>query len=288
MSDTLPLVANVSILFTELPYLDRFAAAAACGFQGVESWWPFETAAPEDADIDRFIGAIAASGIPLVGLNLFGGDLTRGDRGVLSHPDRQPEFDHNLAVVAAIAQRTGCRVFNALYGLRRAGMNTADQDATALMNLSTAAQQLGDLGGTVLVEALSADSVPDYPLRTARDAARIVERTREVAGRDEIGVLFDVYHLASSGEDLESAVQEYRALIAHVQLADSPGRGEPGSGRLPFPDLLEGLWRSGYRGAVAAEYSPTTRTEASLGWVEHMPRVRLRPVRVTTAEECST
>lgn len=272
MSGDLELSANVSLLFGELPYLERFGAAASAGFQSVESWWPFSGAVPTPAEVDGFVGAIGAAGIPLSGLNLYGGDLAAGERGVVSHPGRRAEFEANLEVVAGVAARTGCRVFNALYGQRLPGVREADRDATALANLSEAVARLD---GTVLIEPLSRGLNGDYPLETARDAIAVVERVRDATGLGNIGLLFDTFHLANNGDDPLAVINEWAPFIAHVQLADAPGRGEPGSGSLPFAAVLERLWGAGYRGVVACEYVPTGATLESLGWVEGVPRVGL-------------
>ncbi|MCU1421038.1 MAG: Hydroxypyruvate isomerase [Microbacteriaceae bacterium] len=273
------LVANVSLLFAELPLLDRFAVAADAGFAAVELWWPFADAVPTRDERDSLLGAIAASGLPLAGLNLFGGDMPAGERGVLSDPDRGDEFAANLAAVIDIAERTGCRVFNALYGQRRAGVTPTEQDDTALVNLAAATEALGALGGTVLVEPLSRGLNGAYPIQSLADAIRVVERVRDRTGSDRIAVLFDTFHLANNGEDLVAAVRAAGPLIGHVQLADTPGRGEPGSGTIDFAAVLDALSDGGYDGAIAAEYVPTTRTVDTLAWVATTPHVRLKSGR---------
>jgi hydroxypyruvate isomerase len=267
------LVANVSLLFTELPYLQRFPAAAAAGFQSTESWWPFPSATPTRADADRLVEAVAACGIPLTALNLFGGDQDAGERGIVCRPDRRDEFAANLEAVAALAERTGARGFNALYGQRRADQSDAEQDATALANLAAAVHRLAPLGGTVYVEPQTRATSRGYPIATTADAAAIVLRVREHTGLDNIGILFDTFHLTNNGEDLVTAIDDFAPLIAHVQLADSPGRGEPGTGSVSFAAVLEALARNGYRGRVAAEYSPTAGTTGSFAWIADMPRL---------------
>jgi hydroxypyruvate isomerase len=274
--DTWELAANISLLFAELPYLERIPAAAEAGFAAIETWWPFDTAAPDQAAIDALVDAIAGAGIRHAGLNLYAGDQAAGDRGVISRPDLADDFATNLEVVAGIAERTGCRVFNALYGQRQVGLDPAEQDELAIVNLSRAARRLADVGGTVLVEGQTRGMVGAYPIETAKDAALIVERAREHSGLDNIGVLFDTFHLTNNGDDLLEVIARYGHLIEHVQLADTPGRGEPGSGVVPFASVLEDLWACGYRATVACEYAPTTAdTRDSLGWVAAMPHVRL-------------
>jgi hydroxypyruvate isomerase len=271
----LDLVANVSLLFAELPYLERFDAAAAAGFQGAESWWPFATAAPDAREIDRLVGTVLESGIPLAGLNLFAGDMPGGERGILSQPDRQHEFEANLEVVARIAGLTGCRVANALYGQRQSGLDEAAQDSTAIANLGRAARILGDAGVTVLVEPLTLGISGAYPILTAADAVAVVDRARDASGLGNIGLLFDTFHLANNGEDLLEVADTHADRIAHLQLADAPGRGEPGTGSLPIAAVVDRLWAAGYRGLVAAEYAPVGSTVDGLAWVEGVRALRL-------------
>ncbi|MEU8633122.1 TIM barrel protein [Amycolatopsis sp. NPDC048633] len=271
MTGTLPLVANVSLLFTEVPYLHRFQRAADAGFSRVETWWPWPVAVPEESDVDAFAAALADAGTSLTGLNLFAGDMPGGERGIVSNPRRRDEFSANLDLVATIAERTGCRAFNALYGQRHA--DPAAEDAVARENLAQATRRLGDLGGTVLVEPLGRGLNGAYPLETAADAVAVVEEVRATTGSAAIGLLFDTFHLATSGDDLNGVAAAHAGLIAHVQLADSPGRGEPGTGGVDFAGALETLWQHGYRGTVACEYKPTTVTEDSFGWLAGLPRL---------------
>ena len=272
-TETLPLVANVSLLFTEVPYLERFARAAGAGFRAVETWWPWPEPVPAAGEVDAFVRAVDDAGLALAGLNLFAGDLPAGERGIVSHPGRRAEFDANLDLVVAIAARTGCPVFNALYGQRRADSDPAADDAVARERLGSAVRRLAEVGGTVLVEPLGRGLNGAYPLETARDGVAVVDRVRADTGLDNIGLLFDTFHLTTSGDDLDRAVDSYARLIAHVQIADAPGRGEPGTGMVDVPGVVERLWHNGYRGAVACEYKPTTKTEDTLGWIAGVPRL---------------
>ena len=272
----LEFAANVSLLFAELPMLERFSAAAAAGFASVESWWPFGPAAvPPAAQVDAFVGAIEDCGIPQSGMNLFAGDQPAGERGLASDPRRRDEFAAALEVTAGVARRTGCRGFNALYGQRLPGFTPEQQDAVAVENLSAAVRRLGDLGGTVFVEPLARGLNGAYPIETAAQAVAVVERVREATGRDEIGILFDTFHLAANGEDLDAVIDRDLDWIAHVQVADSPGRGEPGTGTVDVAGVIGRLWDRGYRAVVAAEYVPTMATAASLGWVAGVPELHL-------------
>lgn len=274
-SDTMwPLVANVSLLFTELPLLERPRAAREAGFDGIEMWWPFPEATPGPAAVDELLRAIDDAGIALRGLNLWAGDMPDGERGVISDPERRPQFESNLELVASIARHTGCRMFNALYGQRRPGLAAQDQDETAVANLLTATETLGAFGGVVLVEPLSRGLNGDYPIETASDARAVIERVRRRGGTS-IGLLFDTFHLTNNGDDLLAVIERYGEVIAHVQLADTPGRGAPGTGIVDFVAVLDALHARGYRGAVACEYVPGDDTVASLGWVGAAPHLEL-------------
>ncbi|MDN3353806.1 TIM barrel protein [Actinomadura sp. DC4] len=261
-------LANCSLLFTELPLLRRPAAAREAGFTAIEFWWPFASPAPADAEVDAFVAAVDGSGVRLAGLNLFAGDLAGPDCGVLSIPARTNELRDNLDVATGIGERLGVRVFNALYGNRVDGVAPEAQDETAAENLALAAAAAGRIGATVLIEPVSGPK--PYPLRTADQAVAVVDAAR-AAGVAGVGFLCDLYHLASNGDDVPAAIARHAAKIAHVQIADAPGRGEPGSGDLDLTGYLALLRDHGYDGWVSLEYKPTTTTGQSLAW---LPRER--------------
>src|SRR3954468_12454687 len=164
----LPYTVNLSILFTELPLLERPAAAKAAGFDAVEFWWPHAVAVPEDKDVDAFVRAVRDAGVQLTGLNFFAGDMPGGDRGLVSWPARSAEFRDNIDVTVAIGEQLGCRAFNALYGNRQDAVAPAAQDALGTENLVLAAAAPARIAGTVLIEPVS--GADRYPLRTAADA----------------------------------------------------------------------------------------------------------------------
>ena len=252
---------NCSLLFTEVPLLQRPAAAAAAGFTAVEFWWPFASAVPADGEVDRFVTAVADAGVQLVGLNFTAGDMPAGDRGLVSWPGRETEFADNVAVTVGIGERTGCRAFNALYGNRVEGVDPAAQDDLGAANLALAAAAADRVGGTVLLEPVS--GAPAYPLRTAADVLTVLDRV----GAVNTGLLADLYHLAVNGDDVDAVLTAHLDRIAHVQVADAPGRGEPGTGELPLPRQLAGLAERGYAGWVALEYRPVTTTTEGLAWL---------------------
>ncbi|GAA5148065.1 TIM barrel protein [Pseudonocardia eucalypti] len=261
--------ANLSMLFTELPLLQRPAAAAAAGFTAVEFWWPFGEAVPSDRDVDAFTSAITDAGVQLVGLNFFAGDMPAGDRGAVSWPARAAEFRDNIDITVGIGERLGCRAFNALYGNRVDGIDPNEQDELAVANLAEAGRAAARIGGTVLIEPVS--GAPRYPLRTAADAIAVIDRVASETGVRALGFLCDLYHLATNGDDLDKAIAEYGDRVAHVQIADAPGRGEPGTGDLNLTTHLAALTTRGYTGWVGLEYKPTTTTEASLAWLRQHP-----------------
>ncbi|WP_330180065.1 TIM barrel protein [Nocardia sp. NBC_01503] len=240
---------NCSILFTDLPLLERPAAAKAAGFDAVEFWWPFgEDSTPADADIDAFVSAIEDAGVQLVGLNFI--DLIPAGRGLVSIPGQETRFRDNIDIAVGIAERTGCKALNALYGNRIAAEDAEKQDELALENLRLAATAARRIGATVLLEALNAYESQDYPIVSAAHAIRIIEQV----GEPNLRFLCDLYHLARMGENLAGVIDTYGGYFGHVQIADTPGRGRPGTGALDFEELFANLDAAGYDGWIGLEY----------------------------------
>jgi hydroxypyruvate isomerase len=257
------------MLFTEVPLLERPAAAATAGFDAIEFWWPWpDRPVPPDRDVDSFVDAIKDAGVSLIGLNFFAGDLAGPDCGVLSVPARAAEFRDNLDVTLGIGERLGVRAFNALYGNRVPESSPQQQDELGVEQLTAAANAATQIGATVLLEPVSGPK--PYPLRTADDVVQILDRVHE-AGARNVGFLCDLFHLANNGDDIERALDSHANRIAHVQIADHPGRGEPGTGSLDLDHYLFRIEQSGYSGHVALEYKPTRPTPDSLDW---LPRER--------------
>ncbi len=247
------LVVNCSILMQDRSIPERLRAVAEAGFGAVEFWWPFPTATPSDADVATFVDAIRTFGLRLTGLNLFAGDMPAGDRGVLSWPGREQELVASAEIARGIGDALGTRHFNALYGNRLAGTPAADQDELAIRNLHRIAPILGAIDGIVMIEPVSGAAA--YPIRTAADAAAVLDRARALNGPENLGLLFDLYHLAVNGDDVAAAIREFGDRAVHVQLADAPGRGAPGTGELPLVNWVRDLRELGYDGAVALEYT---------------------------------
>ncbi|MEJ3654384.1 TIM barrel protein [Actinomycetes bacterium KLBMP 9759] len=257
---------NLSILFTELPLLQRPAAAAAAGFDAVEMWWPFDGPEPSDKELDALAGAITDAGTRLVGLNFDAGDIAAGNRGLLSRPGDSARFLANIDVATGFAGRMGTTVLNALYGNRDPEVGAQAQEELATENLVLAAQAAQRVGATVVIEALNSFESPNYPVTTSKYANYLVERVRS-SGQQNVGFLADLYHLARMGEPVQRLVEDEGATFGHVQIADTPGRGQPGTGELDWPALLGGLDASGYRGHVGLEYRAVGPSADSFGWL---------------------
>jgi hydroxypyruvate isomerase len=255
---------NLSILFTELPLLERPAAAAAAGFTAVELWWPWiDTPTPEQSELDALRKAIEDAGVQLTGLNFYAGRLPGPDRGALSLPGAESErFRANVDVAAGFAHSLGATALNALYGNRVDGVDPAEQDALALQNLVLAARAADRIGAILLIEALNRPESPRYPLVSAPAAVGVVDKVNRATGLDNARFLMDLYHLSMNGEDLPAVIEEFTPKTGHVQIADNPGRGAPGTGSLPLADLLGRLRKAGYDGWVGLEYKPGDRPSA--------------------------
>ena len=263
-------LANCSMLFTELPLLERPQAARDAGFDTIELWWPWpEQPVPGDRAVEDLVRAVEDAGVRLAGLNFFAGDLAGADCGVLSIPSRVQQFRDNVDVAVDIGERLGVGAFNALYGNRVEEATHEEQDALGRESILAAAHAADRIGATVLVEAVSGPK--PYPLRTAADAVAVVDDVR-AAGAHNVGFLLDLFHLANNGDDLDAVVTAYADRVAHVQVADWPGRGEPGSGQLELDRHLEALADHGYTGWVGLEYAPTTSTAESLTWLTAAPQ----------------
>lgn len=238
---------NCSIRMLDLPLTERFRRARAEGFGAVEVWWPFAGPVPGRTELVAFLDALVAADVDLVACNLWAGDMGAGERGVLHRDDVADDLAAHLEVVAAIADATGCRLFNTLLGRGYGGEAGAgaDLDIARRRNLDVVADRLAEVGGTALIEPLS--GMDDYPVRTVEDALWW-------ASRVGTGVLADFFHLAVNGVDVPASIGAHGRDFAHVQIADVPGRGAPGTGEAPIGDWLEALDVSGYRGRIAVEY----------------------------------
>ncbi|CAM5652117.1 putative hydroxypyruvate isomerase [Streptomyces afghaniensis 772] [Streptomyces afghaniensis] len=226
---------NLSILFTELPLLERPAAAAAAGFTAVELWWPWiDSPTPEQSELDALKKAVEDAGVQLTGLNFYAGRLPGPDRGALSIPGEESErFRANIDVAAGFAAALGCKALNALYGNRAEGVDPAEQDALALENLVLAARAADRIGAILLIEALNRPESPSYPLVSAPAAVGVVDKVNDTTGLDNARFLMDLYHLSMNGEDLPQVIDRYAAKPATSRSPTTPAAAPPGRARCP-------------------------------------------------------
>jgi hydroxypyruvate isomerase len=252
--------ANLSMLFTEVPFLDRFERAAKAGFEAVEFLFPYEW---EPAEIRR---RLDDHGLKLVLHNLPAGDWAAGERGIGCLPDRVAEFRAGVDRAIGYAQALGVPQLNCLAGKAPAGADDARLRATFVENLAHAAAALKRAGLRLLIEPINTYDIPGFWLnRTAQAAAVLAE-----VGTDNAFIQYDIYHAQRMEGELAATLQKYLPQIGHVQLADNPGRHEPGSGEIHYPFLFAHLDRIGYTGWVGCEYKPATTTEAGLGWRQRL------------------
>ncbi|GAB3190994.1 hydroxypyruvate isomerase [Hydrogenophaga aquatica] len=250
--------ANLTMLFTELPFLDRFDAAARAGFQAVEFLFPY---AFEANDIKA---RLDANGLQLVLHNLPAGDWDAGERGIACHPDRVEEFRAGVERAIAYAQTLGVKQLNCLVGKAPAGVPDSVLRETLVANLRHAAARLKAAGLRLLVEPINTYDIPGFYLSRTQQALDLLDEV----GADNAFVQYDIYHAQRTEGELAATLQKHLARIGHVQLADNPGRNEPGTGEINYAFLFRHLDRIGYDGWVGCEYKPASTTEAGLGWLK--------------------
>jgi hydroxypyruvate isomerase len=259
--------ANLSIIYGHLPLLERPAAAAADGFTAVETWWPFTGPVPPDSEVDAFATALGDAGTCLVAMNLPEGDMRGGDRGLLSSPRRAGQFRAGIDTAAGFAARTGCRVLNALYGNREPGTSPSRQGEVALESLALAARAADAIGACIVLEAISPQEAPDYPLHDADATTAMSAAVNAAAGLANTGILLDVYHHGRSGEDVPALLRRHISQVLHVQVADDPGRSRPGSGTLGYPAVFAALRDLGYDRWIGLEYEPVRDPAVDFDWL---------------------
>ncbi len=250
--------ANRSFLFTDLPFLDRFAAAARAGFAGVEYASPYEHDAKDIARRLEDHGLIQAL------FNLPAGDWAAGERGIAILPGRVREFRDGVARALDYANALGCERLNCLAGIAPPGVDRSALETTFLDNLASAAEAAAQRKVRLLIEPINTRDMPGFFLDRADDALRLIGR----AASDNLYLQADIYHMQVMQGDLARRLEAAMPRIAHIQIADNPGRHEPGTGEINFAFLLPLIDRLGYRGWVGCEYRPATTVEAGLGWME--------------------
>ncbi len=250
--------ANLSFLWTELPFPDRFAAAREAGFDRVEYMFPYPYPA---ADLRSRLDDAA---LEQVLFNLPAGDWSAGDRGIASDPARVDEFRAGVDQAVAYAEALAVSQCNCLAGLRLDGVDPARQWSTLVENVRYAAQRLGVAGRRLLVEPVNTFDVPGFLLPTPEDALRLLDDV----GDGEVLLQFDAYHVHRMGGDPVASLEALLGRVGHVQIADDPGRHQPGTGEIDFAALFALLDRAGYAGSVGLEYVPSPDTAGSLSWLE--------------------
>jgi hydroxypyruvate isomerase len=250
--------ANVSILFEDAPFVERFDRAAAAGFSAVEFWWP------SGEDLGELERAIREAGVEVVLFNFDAGDMPSGDRGLAGDPGKEQRFKENVPIALELARSLGCPSMNVLVGHQITGMNRNEQLALARENVRFAAEKAEAADVTVMVEAVNTFENGPYLLYTTEQAVEFVEHV----GRKNVRIQHDFYHMQRMEGNLVANLREHFDHIGHVQIADSPGRGGPGTGEIHYPFVLGELEHLGYDGYVGLEYNPTTEsTEESLTWL---------------------
>lgn len=250
------LSADVGFLFTEWPLADRFAAAARAGFRAVEHPNPFAIPAP---DLAR---TLSDHGLTFVQTSFPAGDPARGEKGFAALPDRASAFRESVDPTLDYAEAVGCRLVHAMAGVRPAGVAQDVLWETYLDSIAYAADAAARRGISILIEPVGPGSIADYVI----DRPALAVSGIRTLGRPNVKLLMDVFHCVSLAQDPVSLIREHAALIAHVQIADHPGRHEPGLGTIAFGPVFEAPDAVSYRGFIGCEYHPTARTEDSFGW----------------------
>ncbi|MGB7503620.1 MAG: 2-oxo-tetronate isomerase [Azonexus sp.] len=252
--------ANLSFLFAEVPFPERFARAAVAGFTGVEYLFPYEYPA---SDIAHWL---RANDLEQVLFNLAPGDWAAGERGLACLPQCQADFAASVEQALDYAVVLDCERVHCLAGLRPAGVGEAELEAIYIANLQFAADRFATIGATVMIEPINSRiDMPGYWLDDVAKGFRLLD----AVDRSNIKLQYDIYHAQIIAGDLARTLEANIHRIGHIQIADNPGRHEPGTGEINYPFLFDLLDRLGYDGWVGCEYRPLTTTEAGLGWLPH-------------------
>ncbi|MAU22877.1 MAG: hydroxypyruvate isomerase [Martelella sp.] len=250
--------ANLSFLYADLPFLDRIAAAAKDGFPAVEYVGPYDF--PE-GDV---AAALKAANVKQALFNLPAGDWAGGERGIGCLPDRVEEFKTGVDTAISYAKALGCPKINCLAGIAPKGIAAEKLEQTLVENLKYAAPRLADAGVKLLLEPINLRDIPGFFVSTTDHAERILE----AVGSENLFIQYDIYHTQIMQGDLAETYRRLKAKIAHVQLADNPGRHEPGTGEINYPYLFNMLDAEGYDGFIGCEYKPSAGTSEGLGWMK--------------------
>ncbi len=254
--------ANLSMLFTEHAFLDRFEAAAKAGFTAVEYLGPYDF--PKGEVAARLKGA----GLKQILFNVPSGDWAKGERGIACLPDRIAEFREGVARAIDYAHALDCPRINCLAGIRNPKSTVTEAHRTLIDNLRYAADQLKREGIHLIVEPINRFDIPGFFLTHSAQAIDLIEEVNS----DNLGLQYDIYHMQRMEGELAATIERHLAKIGHVQIAGNPGRNEPDIGEINYPFLLQRLETLGYSGWVGAEYKPKGRTEDGLGWLKAWSR----------------
>lgn len=250
--------ANLTMLYNEVDFLDRFAAAAEAGFRGVEYLFPYAF------DKDELIEQLQSNRLTQVLHNLPAGDWDAGERGIACHPDRVGEFQDGVGKTIDYATALGCKQVNCLAGVTPANVDANKIWDTFIDNLKFAAEQLAAAEIKLLIEPINTRDIPDFYLNGTKQALDVIAAT----GSDNIAIQYDIYHMQIMEGDLAPTVERYLGSIDHIQLADNPGRHEPGTGEINYPFLFDFIDKLGYSGWIGCEYKPASSTVGGLSWLK--------------------
>jgi hydroxypyruvate isomerase len=251
------------MMYQDLPFLDRFAAAARAGFRGVEFLFPYAVPAPQLAEVAR------SAGVEVVLFNMPPGNWEKGDRGLACDPARRAEFEEGVGRAVEYARALGTRQIHCMAGLRVAGVSEEQLRETYLANLAFAGRALARHELTLLIEAINPRDIPGFYLGSSRQAVEVMD----AAKIPNLRFQYDVYHMQIVEGDLTRTLERLMPRIGHVQIADVPGRNEPGTGEIYYPYVFRRLDELGYRGWVGCEYRPAggpAATDAGLGWAKEL------------------
>ena len=250
--------ANLAFLYQDLPFYDRFAAAARDGFAGLEVPIPYTE------PVEKLSDALKAAKIEMALINLPAGDWPGGERGIGALPGREAEFRAGVDNAITYAKALGCTMANCLAGKAPAGATQDALEDVLVANLSYAAPRMADAGIKLLLEPINTRDIPGFIISTTAQAERVLD----CVGSDNLYIQYDIYHAQIMQGDLVPTFERLKDRIAHIQVADNPGRNEPGTGEIAYDFVFAALERLGYRGWIGAEYKPATTTRAGLGWMQ--------------------
>ena len=250
--------ANLTMMFNEVKFLDRFERASKAGFKAVEFMFPYEWSR------EQLAGALESHKLEQVLFNLPAGDWAGGDRGIASIPGRESEFKDGVESALNYAETLRCPTINCLVGLTPVGVGADKVHQTLMDNLRFAADALEKKGIRFVIEMLNHNAVPGFHLARTREALQLLEEV----DHPNLRLQYDIYHMQIMEGNLIDTISANSSSIGHIQIADNPGRHEPGTGEINFPNVFAAIDEVGYNGWIDCEYIPAGQTEEGLGWFE--------------------